>query len=340
MKSLFIATLFSLVGFAAAAQQITVTTNIPGVSAFLPLPSWFNARIASGSDLAKYGLPPRPDVNADPAGFARWLKIIAAKRITGPFKVLPSKSVPQGLSGSITIGNTHSQNWSGPWVSSPATVWGQTSVSQIFGDWHAPAVSIPSGAPCNGVVYSEATWAGIDGTSTGALLQGGSLWLGQCINGSTSTLNVAWAELVPSTGIITAFNINPGDEIYTHVQATGPKGGWVSVTDLTTNSNSSLFFSQQSPPLVGNSGEIIVERVKYSGSLSQLGNYVSQSVGQIAAYSLSGGAPLSWGNPPGTFTMYANDRVTPISYVAGTYGNPLSGAVMNPENCAVSGGCH
>ena len=89
--------------------------------------------------------------------------------------------------------------------------------------------------------------------------------------------------------------------------------------------------------MIGNSAEMIIERPEQAnGTLYQLGNYGSVLVSDISAYTL-GGSPITMSGST-IVTMFANNRITPISYVVSKSGNPLQ-VLMQDENCAVSGGC-
>src|SRR5208282_2053813 len=55
--------------YAAAPKE---ATNIKGVSIIADRPKGFNPLTASSQELGRYGLPPRPDPQANPKGYARW----------------------------------------------------------------------------------------------------------------------------------------------------------------------------------------------------------------------------------------------------------------------------
>ena len=62
--------------FASAPKE---ATTVGAVSIFVGPPKGFNPLAASGEELARYGLPQRPDQAADPTRYARWAKAIWAR---------------------------------------------------------------------------------------------------------------------------------------------------------------------------------------------------------------------------------------------------------------------
>ena len=310
-------------------------TSIPNVLRYPPLPAWFDPVTASAADVDKYGLPSRP--SSTDVHYARWLAVARAHRVTGMFKAMPMHSHMQGFASGV-VGRVNSLNWSGivAFPSPDPTVWSYpSSAGTITAEWTVPIAAPPSNVPCNGTEYATVIWPGIDGfLRSNGLLQGGSASLYQCNNGTPITEYLAWMELYPATPVVAAYTVNPGDNMVTTVSAYG-NGGRVSVTDLTTNTNVSVLMT--GAQMIGNSAEMIIERPEQAnGTLYQLGNYGSVLVSDISAYTL-GGSPITMSGAT-IVTMFANNGITPISYVVSKSGNPLQ-VLMQDENCAVSGGC-
>ena len=63
--------------YAAAPKE---ATNIEGVSIIADRPKGFNPPTASSEELGRYGLPQRPDKQADAKRYARWARAMQALR--------------------------------------------------------------------------------------------------------------------------------------------------------------------------------------------------------------------------------------------------------------------
>ncbi len=61
--------------YAAAPKE---ATNIKGVSIIADRPKGFNPLTATSQELGRYGLPPRPDQQANPKGYANWARAMQA----------------------------------------------------------------------------------------------------------------------------------------------------------------------------------------------------------------------------------------------------------------------
>jgi hypothetical protein len=124
--------------FASAPKE---ATTVGAVSIFAGPPKGFNPLTASGEELARYGLPQRPDQASDPTRYARWAKAMTAlqTRATGltemPYHHAPMKPIAMQPSAQAVAngpGSVGSYNWSGVVNTNKNTKWNvNTSFTEV-----------------------------------------------------------------------------------------------------------------------------------------------------------------------------------------------------------------
>lgn len=267
----------------------TVKTNIPGIHMFPAPPAGFEALKATDETLAAYGLPPRPDPQANAKGYAMWARAMrgARNRANPELKLHPEASShpmmparnPAGTQSNATAAPTYatSYNWSGVANTNSLTKWNaKTSFYNVYSEFNVPVVQQAFDV-CDGGYDWEVTWNGIDGWKNGTVLQGGSSSQAYCKSNKPKQTYYAWVEWYPSYPIVEVFSVNPGDDIYVETYSTsgGCNPGYVFVEDETTLAYGTYeIYWETGPCLVGSSAEIIAERPGYSGGLYPLANYI------------------------------------------------------------------
>ncbi|MBV8592294.1 MAG: hypothetical protein JO212_19935 [Acetobacteraceae bacterium] len=132
-----------------------------------PVPSGpFDASVASPALLRRYGLPPRPDPDAQPLLRQVWNRGFGAPLTLKEFRFVRADLVQQTRyqTYEIPVSETRvetSSNWSGAYITANR----DKHFLQIWGVWTVPAhVRLPP-APFQkpGVEYKCATWIGLDG---------------------------------------------------------------------------------------------------------------------------------------------------------------------------------
>jgi len=249
-------------------------TNLPGATTIEAPPAGFDPITASDEDLAWYGLPPRPDQNADPDGFAGWAKAMrAAKTRIVPQLEQTSSFHGQGKGAgasaaqtTISTTTTHYNSLYIPWMSgfyvlSGATSYGLPSFYYLKGNIVVP---VARQAPhCTGGWDNASAWEGIDGWGAGSkeVLQGGIEFDAYCSPTATSSRYFAWYEWFPNPAVaIPNFPIVPGDNVFVDVWRTTATQGYVWMVNLNTNLSVQVGFTP--PPgvsLIGSSAEWMVE---------------------------------------------------------------------------------
>jgi len=272
-------------------------------------PPGFNALEASEDELARYGLPPRPDANQHPTAFAHWSKMMAAGQIHitpvmrptniyhTPAHIVgsphygsdvpgngPVASTPNAPSSNATV--SMSNNWSG-WVDYAGSGPFTGNNSFIFGEWVEPFAQQNTGKCTGGWEYSS-QWVGFDGYNSGDVLQAGSEADAYCSGNSKQTQYDLWTEWYPySESAISNFPISPGDLIGVEVwYTTASTHGGAYLIDYTTKQFTTIGFNPPSgTTYVGSSAEWIVEAPTISGGISALINYTAVPWNYAYAYS-------------------------------------------------------
>jgi hypothetical protein len=266
------------IGPGASGQELAnrLRTNLPGATTSAAPPEWFDYSTASDADLARYGLPPRPNEFTEPAAHASWIRALAAsrQRIVPRLEQTNRFHMPQGT---IADSSGTSTNWSAVVTSGGAQTYNNsTSFHYIFAEYVVPVATQAYGTCTGGWAYSS-SWVGIDGYGSSDVLQAGTASDAYCNRGVRATSYSAWYEWYPYGSVqIGNFAVAPGDDIYIGVWNTSSTQGHVYFVNLTTNQAGELTFT--APPgtsLVGNSAEWVVERPYVNGGLSTLTNYIS-----------------------------------------------------------------
>jgi hypothetical protein len=345
----------------------TVPTNIPGIRRFPDPPLGFDPVSASDIELASYGFLPRPDAQADPNGYARWVQSMkmAKHHWTGDLKEtgkyhLPNqqaKVVAASTSGTTAGPNsTTSQNWSGVILTNTLTKYSATTsfylIESYFNVPFAQQAFTGDGNICDGLEDDVAVWNGIDGSGFGNghagdddLLQAGVQATVTCTGGKTSTPKpYAWLEWYPGKEIH-EFNVNTGDDMLVGTIATSSTTGVIFLQDLTHQIYDTLDVTAPSgTELVGTSAEWIVERTCCEGSTSNtlpLANYIMEFTYGAEATNTSNHYFYPSNQTATTYLSTMLDGSNAISYpiagLTGTEGN--EGITYFEEGCAMTGGC-
>jgi Peptidase A4 family len=346
--------------FAAAAKE---QTNIAGVSIVTDRPNGFDPLTASAEELGKYGLPPRPDQQADPDSFARWTKGMQAlkNRAAAHVKARPELSKPlmlakqqppaSAMSGKPT--QYYSYNWAGVANTNTLTSWNsEKSFDRVESIWNVAAARPPFHACANGILgavdapgFYEASWNGIDGFNNDDVLQGGSLSYADC---QRNTEYLGWVEWYPSYSILeieceadVACPVNPGDLFYVITYGSNAHTQYVFEEDVTQGWYGTFALEYVTgPALVGSSAEQIVERpcCDADGYPLALANYISDFFPAAAAFDGKGDIYLPGQQNSATAVIdMVNDAATEeISTVKQVGALSL---FFESLNCAFSGGC-
>jgi hypothetical protein len=269
-------------------------TNIAGVSIIADRPKGFNPLTASSEELGRYGLPQRPDQQADAKRYARWKMAMQALRYR-PAAHLEAKPYSStnlmlakhqraaaAISGQPATSNSF--NWSGVANTNGLLAWDSSkSFNNVFSVWNVPAAQPPIGACTRGITgggggvsgFFEVSWNGIDGVSSDtSVLQGGSLSYAIC--GATAATYEGWVEWYPSYSIlviwcgpgpqigetVTPCPVSAGDDFLVNTfGAAGTADQSVFVEDTTQGWGATFVLSYiKGPGLVGSSEEWVVER--------------------------------------------------------------------------------
>jgi len=343
--------------FAVAAKE---QTNIAGVSIIADRPNGFNPLTASSEELGKYGLPQRPNQQADPGGFARWTKGMQALRYRAAahVKAMPHHSRNLMLAGqqpaaSGTTGKPTqllSYNWSGVANTNQLTSWDtKKSFDKVESIWNVPAAQPPFHACANGITgaqgvdgFYEASWTGIDGFNNADVLQGGSLSAADC---EGDTLYIGWVEWYPSYPILeidcavgVACVVNPGDEFFVIVYGANAPTQYVFVEDINQGWYGTFALAYVTgPALVGSSAQQIVERPCCDADSYPLAlaNYLTDFF--AAAVARDGHGELFLPGQANAVIDMVDDGVTQEISIVKQEG-PFS-LFFASVNCAFSGGC-
>ncbi len=267
-------------GPTAIAPPGVVPGQPEGVAVVPPPPAGFDPTTASAEENARYEVPPAPDRQTSPQGYAAWAAAVSpTARRESP--VLTKTNIThgpmRGAGGGGPIANnaltTTSSNWSG---SAAVNITNPQDVERIEADFVVPTAHQAFGA-CNGGWDYAAVWPGIDGFSNSDVLQGGIEADAYCNGGSTSTFYSAWVEWYPnSLTQVSSPVITPGDYLFVEVWNVSTTVGYVYFHDYSSNVTAEYKLTAPSgTTLQGNSVEWIVERPGVNGSLATLANYIA-----------------------------------------------------------------
>jgi hypothetical protein len=290
------------------AQAIPL--NIPGTYTMPAKPAGFDPATASPAELQIYGLPPRPDKQANPKGYASWLnavsipnRIIPVLQQTsvfhGPARIAPkSASPPQGAATAPTqYAVTGFYNWSG-WDTYYSAA--PFKIEQVWGSYVVPVARNPFGQCPSHPQYDvwSSYWVGIDGRLDAVVFQNG------VEADSYNDCAGSWQYYAPW------IEWYPGPE-YRVLNAPVQAGDYIVVVNWTTSATTGCFFwaneSQQwygdictsssaigGSPVKGTSVEWITER-PYTGEhatgFAYLTNYVTVPWWEAFAFNYTSSSP-------------------------------------------------
>jgi hypothetical protein len=236
------------------------------IMTFAPPSSDFDPLTASPDDLARFGLPRRPD---DPQLLARYRSVFSrlkgkVRYIEPAFKIDTTKTT-HVQPAKTKAGTETSGNWSGGVVYAPQ---GQ-SFTWVQGDWVCPNVY----APTQNQAYYNVSWIGIDGDGSADVCQAGMV----CeVTNNSRTIN-PWHEWFPSSWVnITNLLILPGDMISMLICTAGAGSTSATIAFANVSSGLATSYTITAPTgtkLVGNSAEWIVETPGINGQLAQMPDY-------------------------------------------------------------------
>jgi len=134
-------------------------------------PAGFDPLSATNAQLDQYGLPARPDQEAEPELFQYWTRLLGKPfNMVTPEFLTPSGGAPPapgiqaGRSGRRGVrGHENSRNWAGLYIEPPRP----NRFVQVVGSWLVPQPSVPPVLPEGAVAgkdeYQSSAWIGIDG---------------------------------------------------------------------------------------------------------------------------------------------------------------------------------
>jgi hypothetical protein len=321
---------------AAGGEKAQVSTSIPGVQAFLPLPKDFNPETASNDELLRYGLPPRPNRQESPVAFKAWQSRVegAKHRIVPELQQTNVRHPPINIDKQVRTrvdgGVTTSNNWSGYAITGPNgqfSKWG----SEITGSYMEPAPGCDASAAGD---KHASIWVGIDGYGSPDVLQTGTEVDVICpapFASPTNVVHYAWYEWYPAYSIaIQNMTVRPGDKIDVAVFTSDGTHRFVSIENASTFQTFTL---DMSPPagttLLGNSVEWVVERPEINGVLTNLAHYGSLAMQSIYVwYQSPGGAPQA--NYPGdapSGTIYTINMVSGSNILSAPSVSPIDQSI-------------
>jgi hypothetical protein len=293
-----------------------VETNIEGIVTVEAPPEGFDALHASAADLARYGLPPRPDAVRASAAYDAWAHIVgSAKHFVSPVlrqratRHLPLKrlsGIARTVSPSATRKSTlvYSSNWSGIADVAGFSSFGASSVYLVYGEWVVPYAQQAFGACTGGTDYS-AIWMGIDGYNSNDVFQGGTEADAACSGGVHYADYYVWFEWYPDYSYeITNLPVAPGDDVAGVLVAESSTSGVFYVINETTNAYTTVSLSAPAGThLAGNSVEWIVELPSVNNTEGTLTNYVADFMTNTVAAQRNGSAFVG-GTGSSVFPLY------------------------------------
>jgi hypothetical protein len=267
-------------GPTAIAPPGVVNGQPEGVAAVPPPPAGFDPTTASAEENARYKVPPAPDPQASPQGYAAWAAAVTSKALRES-PVLTKTNITNGPArdarGGGPIANnavtTTSSNWSGSATLHIANPKNTEAVEAYF---VVPTAHQAFGACDGGWDYSS-VWPGIDGAFISPdVLQGGIEADAYCNGGTKSTLYSAWIEWFPFNETrVSSPVITPGDYLFVEVWNVSTTLGYVYFHDYSSNVTAEYQLTAPSgTTLQGNSVEWVVERPGVGGGLATLANYI------------------------------------------------------------------
>jgi len=245
---------------------------VPKGSRLLPALGDEEARQLSEDELLARGYTPRPDPDAEPEGYAVWLKSVSK-----PIMLVPAQRVSRT---DVRASVETTANWSG--LEAHASK-GHTWMA-VEAQWIVPTIYTGEAGQ---TTYSS-FWIGLDGDGLSDLVQEGTEQDYTDIGGNQYGTYYAWTELVPNqTTEAFQFYLNPSDEVGGVVYVGDANGkmnvngayAWFSFSDSTSGRGFYFSVPLGGAVFVGTEAEWIMERPKLSsGDLPDLSDYVSAAM--------------------------------------------------------------
>lgn len=312
---------------AFALYAATARAQPSAVFRFPEPPARFKPAEASVADLAKYGLPARPNrLSRDTTSYDTWARAMsAARKFVVPEVRLTGRrrgTVRVAHSMSRRAGAAESYNWAGEVITSNVGSYGPGSFSQVIGQWVLSTATQAIGT-CNPVDVS-ATWVGLDGyLNANDVVQAGTESDAYCDGGNVSPDYYAWFEWAPDYEYeLTNFSAYSGMPVFVVVQAYSSTSATATFVNLQTNEYTTIGFG---PPagtrMVGSSAEWIVERPQLGNAAvtaSNLADYGMIWMSSEVAYPYNSSGIYYTPGSPGS-----GNGSTTITMVDGN-GNPLA----------------
>jgi hypothetical protein len=244
-------------------------------------PAGFNPLAASDTELAQWGLPPRPSAS-DAKAYARWTRMVTSTRITPQLKFTniyhgPAKGLKTGLPTVSNASAATSENWSGFVVSEANGTFAHNN-SEALLEYTIPAIAPGSGS-CGSATWASSQWAGFDGWTSGDVLQAGT-------ETNCGNSDYAWYEWYPFAETELSLAVGAGDfmELDVYYTTTSPYGHAFLLNEVSHQSTLVGFNPPSGTVYEGNSAEWIVERPEIGGSLTDLPNYANMILTLAEAY--------------------------------------------------------
>jgi hypothetical protein len=360
-----------------STSAATVPTNMAAIHTYPEPPSSFSPLTATNDQLAAYGFPTRPDKQANPEHYALWERAMTAakNRWKGELTALktdtpagsglaPEQAAEDQLSAAVAAATVPAQanntQASGVLLNNGLTSWSSTkSFDDIWSVITVPVVQLPFSSPyCADQFYYSQSLVGIDGYINTSRFTGQQLFQPEEFVGVQESFN---CYLGPGSALYQAFfgwennwyfafYLNPGDQFYTEVHASGGcNSGSAFIEDLTTLTYNA--FTIPNPCRIKQNGQLanwIVYRPPYSQNYvpdgqSPLANTLQISFEGAEVLNTSGAAfyPGSQAASTVVMTMRDDNNTQPIELVnqgiSGYQG--LHSLWFQTTGCAFAGGC-
>jgi hypothetical protein len=339
MRTLLLYTSLAAAGMTLSLPALAaplLPTNVANIFSYPAPPAGFNANTASPSELADYGLPPRPSP-ARRRERARWDALIGAART----RIQPILQLTQIVNGPVraaapplnanTPGATqYTLNWSGEVLLNNVTSYGQGSYNGIASIFNLP-VARQAFDTCTGGWDYLSTWAGIDGWNNNDVFQAGTESDAYCNGTNTQQYYTTWVEWYPGAETrITNLPVTAGDAVLIWMLVDGPTTGRAIVANLTTNQT--VIMSMTAPAgttLKGSSAEWIVERPSVNKVVTTMSNYVQAWMSDETASAIGASQNGDFGDPPPGSTAFL------VTMLIADYGQVISAATPDGATATV-----
>ncbi len=250
-----------------------------------------DARSLSSLELARLGLPPRPDEVSSPETFSEWLNIVTRPHIQVRASQIARSDIPRSESG-VANGKESKATWSGYELRS-----GKGTYNAVMGSWSVPSVACK---PTSGSLCFNALFVGLDGDGTADLLQAGTEQEAFTYQQYTLTDYYFFNEVMPNQGLgqeIGHFPVAPSDTVFSEVWVGDGSGNpnnnggyeWIFLLNERTNQVYEDSVPLNGTKFLGEEAEWILERpTETNGTPYQLAFYGLAVMNQATALSETG----------------------------------------------------